>query len=268
MGIILKEESIGNLSEAGGVLTLQPSLLNIGGQQYKTGVLQVTPPTPTIATFYRVYAVVSGGAPQLVVSTNNRLAGPDGYSAWKLVGHFYSGSGDLAPGIFALSKATLDGRVAMPKIRAAAHQNPATNQVYASTGSTSRLILDAQQGLDAFDPYRIFSTSNNGGFLVPRTGIYYAYGQIGCPMGGTTDRMQIVIQSLSSGTMGTNRTPGNNQGNSGINCKGVENVGEGDEIYMTFSQESGSNRTILGNDDNTYLLVEAQFDMDMDDVDL
>lgn len=108
MAQILFKDKIGTLSEAAGVISLASgSILTIGGQQYTTSaILQVTPSSLTVNSWYRIYAVESGGAVSLVVDTNNNSTGPSGQSAWKLVGHFYSDSVGAVVGVVA---ATEDG---------------------------------------------------------------------------------------------------------------------------------------------------------------
>lgn len=91
MPSIINADKIGTLSYSAPNVTLGPSLVTVGGQQYRT-LTSLTANTGTLTanTLYCVYVVISGGTPQLVVSTNVNSAGPSGYSRWKLVGAFYS----------------------------------------------------------------------------------------------------------------------------------------------------------------------------------
>lgn len=91
MGSIFRKDRIGNLSEAGGTISLAPSILTIGGKQFETKVSISTPlPSLTANTRYQIFAVNNAGTIQLVISTNENSQGPAGWNAWKLVGSFYS----------------------------------------------------------------------------------------------------------------------------------------------------------------------------------
>ena len=101
MGIKLGDDIIGNLSHAGGNIILQPSLLTLGGQQFRTPLLNFVLPTLLQNTLYFVYArriatVISLDVVQTVPSVyrvSNLTA--------KLVGAFYSnGSGSPVFGGF------------------------------------------------------------------------------------------------------------------------------------------------------------------------
>ena len=89
MGFKLFDDKIGALSQSGGVITLAPSILTIGGQQYRTGILSLTLPSLITNQLYMIYATVSAGVVSLSVSVNVNSTGP-GATAWKLVGAFYS----------------------------------------------------------------------------------------------------------------------------------------------------------------------------------
>lgn len=98
MGQILLEDKIGTLSHSTGVINLAASRLTIGGQQYNTSALSRTISTDiTIAanTRYQIFAVVSGEAVSLRISSNENSVGPSGFNTWKLVGSFYSATTDL-----------------------------------------------------------------------------------------------------------------------------------------------------------------------------
>lgn len=84
------EEKIGNLTNNGTSVTLLPSVLSIGGKQYRTTTLNVNYPSLTANTLYMIYAIVNSGSPAIVISTNFNSIGPVGYNSWKLVGAFYS----------------------------------------------------------------------------------------------------------------------------------------------------------------------------------
>lgn len=91
MGRILLPDQIGQLSESSGTITLGPSRLTIGGQQYRTTAnLDLLVGTATANTLYMIYAVVSSGSVLLVKDTAVNSVGPTGYNSWKLIGAFYS----------------------------------------------------------------------------------------------------------------------------------------------------------------------------------
>lgn len=100
----MKDDKIGSLSHAVGVISLGASDLTIGGQQYSTPTLNRTISTDVTLvanTLYMIYAVVNSGVVDLRISTNVNSAGPAGFSSWKLVGAFYSnGASSVAFGSF------------------------------------------------------------------------------------------------------------------------------------------------------------------------
>lgn len=85
-------EKIGQLTQVGGVISLAPSRLTIGGQQYATGPLTLTANFAAQNTRYQIYAVLVAGVVTLVQSINENSVGPLGYTSWKLVGSFYTNS--------------------------------------------------------------------------------------------------------------------------------------------------------------------------------
>ncbi len=94
MGQKLFEDKIGALSHNAGIISMAPSKLTIGGQQYvTTTTLQYALPALTANTLYMIYAVQSGGVVSLVQSVNVNSMGPVGYSSWKLVGAYYANGG-------------------------------------------------------------------------------------------------------------------------------------------------------------------------------
>ncbi|OQW46488.1 MAG: hypothetical protein A4S09_16355 [Proteobacteria bacterium SG_bin7] len=89
----LFEDKIGLLSHSAGSITLAASRLTIGGQQYVTTSLTraiATDLTMTANTLYMIYAVLNSGVVELRFSANVNSSGPAGFTAWKLVGAFYS----------------------------------------------------------------------------------------------------------------------------------------------------------------------------------
>jgi hypothetical protein len=95
------DDKIGALSESGGTITLQPSILTIGGQQFSESVLNVAANLTGQNTRYQIYAVRSGGVTSLVVSANENSSGPAGFTKWKLVGSYMTnGQSSVAFGSF------------------------------------------------------------------------------------------------------------------------------------------------------------------------
>jgi len=99
MGQVLKRDKIGAISEAAGDITLQASIVTIGGQQYTTGILSrtiATDVTLVANTRYQIYAVISAGVVVLRVSINENSVGPAGFNGWGLVGSFRA-TGAVSP---------------------------------------------------------------------------------------------------------------------------------------------------------------------------
>lgn len=92
MGQRLFEDRIGTLSESSGIITLQPSVLTIGGQQYSTNALTAFTIADVLLKLYYIYAVESSGVVSLIVSENVNSVGPAGQTVWKLVGAYYVGA--------------------------------------------------------------------------------------------------------------------------------------------------------------------------------
>lgn len=93
MGQRLLEDKIGTLNESASNIVLGPSRLTIGGQQYiTTSNIQIAANLSSANTRYQVFAVENSGAVQLIISQNENSVGPSGYSAWKLVGSYYTGT--------------------------------------------------------------------------------------------------------------------------------------------------------------------------------
>ena len=101
MGQVLAADRIGVLSEAGGTITLQPSLITVGGLQLSTGIITVPVTLGSANQRFQVFAVLNSGAVNLVVSTNENSVGPAGFNSWTLVGSYYtSGTNPVTFGNF------------------------------------------------------------------------------------------------------------------------------------------------------------------------
>lgn len=91
MGRISLPDQIGQLDHDAGTITLGPSRITIGGQQYRTtSNLSLAVASATANTLYMIYAILNSGSVTLVKSTNVNSIGPAGSTSWKLVGAFYS----------------------------------------------------------------------------------------------------------------------------------------------------------------------------------
>lgn len=95
MGLILREDSLRPLLEAGGIITFANSVVSlqdanrIKGQQFVINSLTTAVPAGTRAQLYFVYVIQTGGIPSLVTSLNPNSVGPVGSLSWKLVGALY-----------------------------------------------------------------------------------------------------------------------------------------------------------------------------------
>ena len=91
MSSLTRKDKIGTLSESGGNILLQASILTIGGRQYETtNQISVALPAMTANSRYQVYAVQTAGVVSLVISQNENSTGPVGYAGWKLVGSLFA----------------------------------------------------------------------------------------------------------------------------------------------------------------------------------
>lgn len=185
MGQVLQLDKIGNLSESGGTITLAPSVLTIGGQQFRTQALSVTPSGTIAETWYRVYSVLNSGVPQLVVSTNNNSQGPAGYNAWKLVGVFYTGASN---GIFGLSKARVNGQVDQSTLIAKASLS--SNQSVASANTYTVVEFDTLNA-DSRDLGSFESGSNL--FRAPTRGWYKISTGVSATNLSTSDVLRVAV---------------------------------------------------------------------------
>lgn len=88
--VILGTDKIGALTEAGGTISLGPSVLTIGGRQYRTSTLNVAATSAGLNNLQFIYVVLNSGVPELAISTNVNSIGPVGFLVWKLVGAYYS----------------------------------------------------------------------------------------------------------------------------------------------------------------------------------
>lgn len=169
MAQVLGPDKIPNLTEAGGTITMPAGArLTIGGQQYTTSSALTVSPTISLAnTFHRVYAVISGGVPVLTVSTNNNSVGPAGFSAWKLVGHFYSG---VSSGIFAVRAATVDGFADLPQLLCRIPLQTPTGNIPTSFSKVTTWVNEPVNG-ESTDNYGIWSAANHN-IVLPRDEIY------------------------------------------------------------------------------------------------
>lgn len=98
IGQKIKDEKISTLSHGGGVISLNPSTINVGGIQIDSDVLTRTissDVTLVANTLYMVYIVMLAGAPVMRISANVNSVGPAGFASWKLVGAFYSNGSSL-----------------------------------------------------------------------------------------------------------------------------------------------------------------------------
>lgn len=100
MGFLTKPDKIGAISQASGTITLQPSYLTIGGQQYATAALSYVITGLAASTKYNLFAVAVGATVSLVPSTNSITTGPTGYTKFLYLRSFMT-NGSSAFGSFA-----------------------------------------------------------------------------------------------------------------------------------------------------------------------
>ena len=100
MGFLTKPDKIGAISHSSGVISLQPSILTVGGQQFTTGVLNYTITGLSASTKYNLFAVAVGATISLVPSTNSITTGPTGYTKFLYLRSFMT-NGSSAFGSFA-----------------------------------------------------------------------------------------------------------------------------------------------------------------------
>lgn len=100
MGFLTKPDKIGAISHSSGVISLQPSILTVGGQQFTTGVLNYTITGLSASTKYNLFAVAVGATVSLVPSTNSITTGPTGYTKFLYLRSFMT-NGSSAFGSFA-----------------------------------------------------------------------------------------------------------------------------------------------------------------------
>lgn len=160
---LISVDTVGTLSHNSGIVSLAPSVLTIGGQQYITGTLNVTLPTLNVSDLYMIYVVLISGVPTLVISTNYNSVGPVGYTSWKLVGAFVS---TLALGFGQFIEIdTVTPTFAYTVGKVATQTFPNINYQFVENWATSTTVT----------PYY---NPVNGVHQLPITGIYNIYGRI------------------------------------------------------------------------------------------
>ena len=111
MGSNFRQDKIGALSEAGGTISLAPSILTIGGRQFETtsSINVAVPSIASILELHFIYAVSNSGVVELRVSQNVNSVGPIGFNSWKLVGAFYTGAAPITGTLRFGSFVTIEG---------------------------------------------------------------------------------------------------------------------------------------------------------------
>lgn len=198
MGLIIRPDDIGILSEAGGTITLGPSRLTIGGQQYVTTEdTDVTPAGLVAETLYRLYAVHDGTDVLLVESANNVNTGPAGYNSWLLIGHFWF---SFNSNIRVLSKA-VDGKFSnLPIFTSKIFRNGDQ----AGFGTTQKVV---EWNDVAYDDWDQFDTTNFG-IRVPFDSAYKTKCGIGSANLAGGDRMITDLRVNQGSTVITERHGG------------------------------------------------------------
>lgn len=167
----LFNDKIGTATHSTGVISLAASKLTIGGQQYITtsSVSRTITNDVTLAanTLYMVYAVISGGAVALRISTNVNSVGPAGFSSWKLVGAFDTDG--TAAVVSPLIKAFIDGELAVRSVKFEVWASGSQSIAHqASEGSEVKWTTWAAPNTDSHNGW----DSTNSRYVFPQTGTY------------------------------------------------------------------------------------------------
>lgn len=239
MGQKLQDDRIGQLSESGGIITLAPSVLTIGGQQYITDSLNVPVPSfSTILELHFIYAVLSSGNTILVTSQNINSVGPVGFNAWKLIGAFYSGAARITGTLQFGSFVSIDGAPETEQFQLGPITlTSSSGTPNKGTGVTEDMHSISRRGDKA---YLIYSfrrsggsgqTNGNGNWLVQLpSGLSFS----------TPDKMP-----TNTGTSPTGRIVGSGHistGGDGRDC-GINIDFTGGGNYFTFQYADGTNLT-------------------------
>jgi hypothetical protein len=148
MGQRISEDIIATPSHSGGTITLPPSLLTLGGRQYRTGVLQrtiATDVTLVANTLYFVYAQIVSTVPALRISTSvpstYKVANP---TAKLVTGFLSTGEASPAFGAFASSVSgvpNFDNISYAPTYSASLGPATDLNTVYSVSGKKVVMLL-------------------------------------------------------------------------------------------------------------------------------
>lgn len=239
MGSIYTVDKIGALSESGGSLFLSPSTLTIGGQQYRTtSTISIMLSSLTANRRYQVFAVINSGNVELVTSLNNNDVGPAGYTAWKLVGAFYTAYDASFNGIFGTGQQSI-------------RCDLTGNQSIPSTASTEivfdNVLGNAPVGL-SLDP-------STGYVHVAEAGMYRAtgFGRVNNLGDGSQVAGLIHMGGVEKSQIWSNASLSNAEVSP--TAFGEEYLEAGDTIYLRLYQDHGSNRDVDSSDVRTNLLV-------------
>ena len=194
---VYRQDKIGSLSEAGGTMTLAPSILTIGGKQYDTEAsLNVSWGGSAQATLYMIYAVVSGGTVQLVTSTNYNSVGPAGYNAWKLVGAYSIGYDIVADAPKFWEFVPIDGE-RDTVLNFTAHRRTADNQV---KSDLVNFRADTTQNLSSTVNLPIHPTERIK-LYIPRPCYIRFQGMVGCEWTSGTAALQSQLKNETTNTV-------------------------------------------------------------------
>lgn len=181
MGQKFKEDVIGTLSHSSNIVTLAPSQLTIGGQQYKTGTINLNLPSLTLSSLYMLYVVIVGGVPTLITSTNVNSIGPVGYTSWKLVGAYVTNLASAFGQFLEIDTTSPTFEYTVGKTAVFTFANNVYQ--YVENWATSTTVV----------PYY---NPVNGVHQLPITGIYNIYGRIS--FGGITGTSNTISSNVYS----------------------------------------------------------------------
>lgn len=253
------KESIGAISHAGGVITLADSLINIGGQQYKTGVLQRTISTDgpfSANTRVNVFVGLLADVPVMRLSQNENSAGPVGFLAWRLVGAIQLSDVDDTFGAFF----NIEG------IPSTLTYDFDGNEFGRSFGIAYSGIIADQNGTDvqSGSPSTNFRRYHVHGDLVLLSGGYYH-----TTTPGTTGVGKYGIRTPQNLLIRLEQVTGSNTGIAGFGGAAAGDIGGGahsvigaangrnnNEFHLQIAY-SGDSGTWGGNAENTYPMGSA-----------
>lgn len=222
--IFFLEDKIGQLSESAGVITLQPSRLTIGGQQYETSTLTRTI-TDDVAlaarTRYQVYLVKNGTALELRVSQNENSVGPAGFVSWKLVGSFMTDGASAFTAFLAIDR---PNNIEVKYTR-----------TLAISSTTSFVVVNFNS--QDYDDFNTVTTGVNWAFAAPVPGIYHVKSQANIGTAGAQNHQMEIRVNSTREAVGYTKT---SNGLFYLATDSAFDLSAGDEVDVRIQNGTGS----------------------------